>query len=123
MLEKEEIIFLVLEDLKNYYCSIIILLGEDVEWEGLLKIFECVVKVMLILIKGYYMDLYEVFCFVKFQEEYSQMVIVKDIDFFLFCEYYMLFFYGKVYVVYIFNGYIIGLSKIVCVVDIFFYWL
>ena len=74
---------------------------------------------MLSLTKGYHMDPHEVLRSAKFQEEYSQMVIVKDIDFFSLCEHHMLPFYGKAHVAYIPNGYITGLSKIARVVDIF----
>ena len=74
---------------------------------------------MLTLTKGYGMDPHEVLLSAKFREEYSQMVIVKDIDFFSLCEHHMLPFYGKAHVAYIPNGYITGLSKIARVVDIF----
>lgn len=74
---------------------------------------------MLTLTKGYHMHPHEVLRSAKFQEEYSQMVIVKDIDFFSLCEHHMLPFYGKAHVAYIPNGYITGLSKIARVVDIF----
>lgn len=119
MLEKEEIVSPNLEELKSHYRSIITLLGEDAEREGLLKTPERVAKAMLSLTKGYHMDPHEVPAPAKFQEEYSQMVIVKDIDFFSLCEHHMLPFYGKAHVAYIPNGYITGLSKIARVVDIF----
>ena len=95
MLEKEEIVSPNLEELKSHYRSIITLLGEDAEREGLLKTPERVAKAMLSLTKGYHMDPHEVLRSAKFQEEYSQMVIVKDIDFFSLCEHHMLPFYGK----------------------------
>ena len=82
MLEKEEIVSPNLEELKSHYHSIITLLGEDAGREGLLKTPERVAKAMLSLTKGYHMDPHEVLRSAKFQEEYSQMVIVKDIDFF-----------------------------------------
>ena len=116
---KEEIVSPNLEELKSHYHSIITLLGEDAEREGLLKTPERVAKAMLSLTKGYHMDPHEVLRSAKFQEEYSQMVIVKDIDFFSLCEHHMLPFYGKAHVAYIPNGYITGLSKIARVVDIF----
>ena len=86
MLEKEEIVSPNLEELKNHYRSIITLLGEDAEREGLLKTPERVAKAMLSLTKGYHIDPHEVLRSAKFKEEYSQMVIVKDIDFFSLCS-------------------------------------
>ncbi len=119
MTGKEEIIIPGMEELKSHYRSIITLLGEDVEREGLLKTPERVAKAMLTLTEGYRMDPNEVLLSAKFKEEYSQMVIVKDIDFFSLCEHHMLPFYGKAHVAYIPNGYITGLSKVTRVVDIF----
>ena len=119
MLDKEEVNSPHLEELMGHYHSIISLLGEDAQREGLLKTPERVAKAMLTLTKGYTMNPHEVLSSAKFKEEYSQMVIVKDIDFFSLCEHLMLPFYGKVHVAYIPNGYITGLSKIARVVDIF----
>ena len=81
MLGKEEIVSPALDELKEHYQRIITLLGEDAEREGLLKTPERVAKAMLSLTKGYFMDPHEVLRSAKFKEEYSQMVIVKDIDF------------------------------------------
>jgi GTP cyclohydrolase I len=108
-----------MEELKAHYRNIISLLGEDVEREGLLKTPERAAKAMLTLTEGYRMDPYEILLSAKFKEEYSQMVIVKDIDFFSLCEHHILPFYGKAHVGYIPNGYITGLSKVARVVDIF----
>ena len=119
MKEREENAFPRLEELKDHYRNVISLLGEDVEREGLLKTPERVGKAMLTLTEGYRMDPNKVLLSAKFKEEYSQMVIVKDIDFFSLCEHHMLPFYGKAHVAYIPNGYITGLSKITRVVDIF----
>lgn len=119
MLGKEEIVSPSLDELKEHYHRILTLLGEDAGREGLQKTPERVAKAMLSLTKGYHMDPHEVLRSAKFQEEYSQMVIVKDIDFFSLCEHHMLPFYGKAHVAYIPNGYITGLSKIARVVDIF----
>lgn len=108
-----------LEELEKHYKAIIGLLGEDPEREGLLKTPERVAKAMQVLTRGYSMDPHKVLTDALFKEDYSQMVIVKDIDFFSLCEHHMLPFYGKVHVAYIPNGYITGLSKIARVVDIF----
>ena len=119
MLGKEEISSPALGELQEHYSRILSLLGEDPSREGLLKTPERVAKAMLTLTKGYGMYPHEVLLSAKFREEYSQMVIVKDIDFFSLCEHHMLPFYGKAHVAYIPNGYITGLSKIARVVDIF----
>lgn len=108
------------EELAGHYKGILGLLGEDAEREGLLKTPERVAKAMQFLTKGYNEDPAKVLASAMFQEEdYKQMVIVKDIDFFSLCEHHMLPFYGKAHVAYIPNGYITGLSKIARVVDIF----
>ena len=108
-----------LDDLAAHYKSIIELLGEDPGREGLQKTPIRVAKAMQILTRGYGQDAHKVLLDALFEEKYSQMVIVKDIDFFSLCEHHMLPFYGKVHVAYIPNGYITGLSKIARVVDIY----
>ena len=108
-----------LEELAAHYRQVLSLIGEDPEREGLLKTPMRVAKAMQVLTRGYGMDAHKVLTEALFQEDYSQMVIVKDIDFFSLCEHHMLPFYGKVHVAYIPNGYITGLSKIARVVDIY----
>ena len=107
------------QQLMAHYKEILALIGEDPEREGLLKTPERVAKAMLTLTRGYDVDPKEVLLAAKFKEPYSQMVIVKDIEFYSMCEHHMLPFYGKAHVAYIPNGYITGLSKIARVVDIF----
>ena len=106
-------------ELAAHYKEVLSLLGEDAEREGLLKTPERVAKAMLTLTRGYHEDPAAILNSAKFKENYNQMVIVKDIDFFSLCEHHMLPFYGKVHVAYIPNGYITGLSKIARVVDSF----
>ena len=108
-----------LEPLAKHYEEILKLLGEDPQREGLLKTPMRVSKAMQTLTRGYEEDAHEVLRQALFKEDYSQMVIVKDIDFFSLCEHHMLPFYGKAHVAYIPNGYITGLSKIARVVDIY----
>ena len=108
-----------LDELSSHYRRIIELLGEDPSREGLLKTPMRVSKAMQVLTRGYEMDAHKVLTDALFREDYSQMVIVKDIDFFSLCEHHMLPFYGKAHVAYIPNGYITGLSKIARVVDIY----
>ena len=108
-----------LEELAEHYKEILTLLGEDTNREGLLKTPMRVAKAMQVLTRGYQMDAHKVLTDALFKEDYSQMVIVKDIDFFSLCEHHMLPFYGKAHVAYIPNGYITGLSKIARVVDIY----
>ena len=108
-----------LEALAKHYEEILKLLGEDPQREGLLKTPMRVAKAMQTLTRGYEEDAHEVLRQALFKEDYSQMVIVKDIDFFSLCEHHMLPFYGKAHVAYIPNGFITGLSKIARVVDIY----
>ncbi|MBR6630198.1 MAG: GTP cyclohydrolase I FolE [Bacteroidaceae bacterium] len=106
-------------ELEEHYRRILGLLGEDAEREGLVKTPQRVARAMQTLTRGYRMDPKAVLNSAKFREDYSQMVIVKNIDFYSLCEHHMLPFFGKVHVAYIPNGYITGLSKIARVVDIF----
>ncbi len=108
-----------LDELAAHYKDILKLLGEDVDREGLLKTPMRVAKAMQVLTRGYAVDAHQVLKEALFKEDYSQMVIVKDIDFFSLCEHHMIPFYGKAHVAYIPNGYITGLSKIARVVDIY----
>ena len=108
-----------LQALTQLFMEELEILGEDTERDGLLKTPLRVAKSMLTLTRGYKMDALAVLQSAKFKEDYRQMVIVKDIDFFSMCEHHMLPFYGKAHVAYIPNGYITGLSKIARVVDIF----
>ena len=95
------------------------LLGEDTAREGLLKTPERVAKAILDVTSGYGEDPQAILRGAMFKEDYSQMVVVKDIDFYSLCEHHILPFFGKVHVAYIPNGYITGLSKIARVVDVY----
>ena len=109
----------VLEGLMANCHNILQLLGEDPAREGLLKTPERVAKAMLSVTSGYNEDPQAILRGAMFKEDYSQMVIVKDIDFYSLCEHHILPFFGKVHVAYIPNGYITGLSKIARVVDVY----
>lgn len=108
-----------LQEIQKHYSEILRLLGEDVNREGLIKTPERVAKAMATLTRGYDMNPEAIINSAKFKEDYNQMVIVKDIQFYSLCEHHMLPFYGKAHVAYIPNGYITGLSKIARVVDVF----
>lgn len=108
-----------LQEIQKHYSEIIRLLGEDGNREGLIKTPERVAKAMATLTRGYDMNPEAIINSAKFKEDYNQMVIVKDIQFYSLCEHHMLPFYGKAHVAYIPNGYITGLSKIARVVDVF----
>ena len=94
-------------------------IGEDPKREGLLKTPERVGKAVQFLCKGYHEDAEAILRSALFEEDYRQMVVVKDIDFYSLCEHHMLPFFGKVHVAYIPNGRITGLSKIARVVDVY----
>lgn len=107
------------QEIQSRMRDILGLLGEDADREGLQKTPLRVARAMTDLTRGYAQDPIAILNSAKFRENYSQMVIVKDINFYSLCEHHLLPFYGKVHVAYIPNGYITGLSKIARVVDCF----
>ncbi|MBL7818177.1 MAG: GTP cyclohydrolase I FolE [Saprospiraceae bacterium] len=106
-------------EIANFYTDIIGKLGEDPDREGLVKTPERVAKALQFLTSGYSQDAAKILRGAMFREEYSEMVIVKDIELYSMCEHHMLPFFGKAHVAYIPNGHIVGLSKIPRVVDVF----
>ncbi|WP_417146981.1 GTP cyclohydrolase I FolE [Porphyromonas sp.] len=108
-----------LERMKEHVKALITELGEDPTREGLLKTPERVSKAFHFLTKGYQEDPLAILRAATFREDYQQMVIVRDIDFYSLCEHHMLPFFGKVHVGYIPNKYITGLSKIPRIVEVF----
>ena len=107
------------EELQQHIHRILELIGEDSEREGLVRTPLRVAKAMTDLTRGYAQDPVAILNSAKFKEEYSQMVIVRDINFYSLCEHHMLPFYGTVHVAYIPDGEVTGLSKIARVVDCF----
>ncbi|MDR3706154.1 MAG: GTP cyclohydrolase I FolE [Paludibacteraceae bacterium] len=107
------------EEIAFHYKKIIELLGEDSNREGLLKTPIRVAKAMEFFTQGYDIDPKSIIQGAMFKEDYRQMVIVKEIDFYSLCEHHLLPFYGKAHVAYIPNGHITGLSKIVRIVELF----
>lgn len=118
-MEQQEHSIETIEKLEGIFRQELELLGEDPQREGLIKTPLRVAKAMMTLTQGYRMDPLAVLHSAKFKEDYSQMVIVKEINFYSLCEHHLLPFYGQAHVAYIPNGYITGLSKIARVVDIF----
>ena len=106
-------------NLASVYKGVLQQLGEDPNREGLLKTPERVAKSLQFLTHGYDLKPDEILKSAMFEEEYSQMVVVKDIEVYSLCEHHMLPFFGKAHIAYIPNGHIVGLSKIPRVVDAF----
>lgn len=107
------------EQIARHVEAILALLGEDPEREGLVKTPERVAKALQFMTKGYQEDGVEIIRGAIFDEEYQQMVLVKDIDLYSTCEHHMMPFIGKCHIAYIPNGRITGLSKIARVVETF----
>ena len=105
------------EEIAVHYREILRLLGEDPDREGLLKTPERVAKALQFLTKGYGQDGTEILSGALFREDYSQMVLVKDIELYSTCEHHLMPFIGKAHVAYIPDGTITGLSKIARVVE------
>lgn len=108
-----------IDKLSVNYRAILEEIGENPEREGLLKTPERVAKAMQYLTHGYDLNPAEILKSAMFKEEYSQMVLVKDIEVYSMCEHHLLPFFGKAHVAYIPNGHIVGLSKIPRIVDAF----
>ncbi len=105
--------------LKEGYHEMLAGLGEDVSREGILKTPERAAKAMQFLTQGYKQDAAAILRSAMFKEDYSEMVIVKDIELYSLCEHHILPFFGKAHIAYIPNGHIVGLSKIPRIVDVF----
>ncbi len=115
----EEYNIQVTDDVKERYQNIITDLGEDTAREGLKKTPERAAKAMQFLTQGYDQDPAEILKSAMFKEGYNEMVIVKDIELYSLCEHHILPFFGKAHIAYIPDGYIVGLSKIPRIVDVF----
>ena len=109
----------VTREIAEHYKKILELLGEDPQREGLVKTPERVAKALQFLTKGYQEDGAQIIRSALFEEDYSQMVLVKDIDLYSTCEHHIMPFIGKCHVAYIPDGKITGLSKIARVVETF----
>ncbi|MBI2167680.1 MAG: GTP cyclohydrolase I FolE [Candidatus Omnitrophica bacterium] len=99
--------------------ELLVRLGEDPNREGLFKTPQRVTASLKYLTHGYRQDIEKVLNNAVFEENYDEMVVLKDIDVFSLCEHHLLPFYGKAHVAYIPQGKIIGLSKIPRVVEVF----
>jgi GTP cyclohydrolase I len=99
--------------------DLLIELGEDPDREGLRKTPARVIRALEFLTEGYGKDADELFNDAFFQEDYDEMVVVRDIEFYSLCEHHLLPFFGKAHVAYIPDRRIVGLSKIPRLVDLF----
>ena len=91
-------------NIENNYREILKDLGEDPNREGLIKTPERVAKAMKFLTNGYEVDPDQIVKQAIFHEEYSEMVLVKDIEIYSLCEHHVLPFFGKAHIAYIPNG-------------------
>ena len=109
----------VTDNLIDNYSKILSGIGENVSREGLLKTPERAAKAMQFLTSGNCQDPAEILKSAMFAESYHDMVIIKDIELYSLCEHHILPFFGKAHIAYIPNSYIVGLSKIPRIVDVF----
>jgi len=107
------------QQIAHHIRQILRLINENIEREGLIKTPTRVGEAMQFLTQGYQQNAEEILQSALFEEDYRQMVVVKDIPFYSLCEHHMLPFFGKAHVAYIPNGKITGLSKVARVVDVF----
>lgn len=109
----------LVDSISGMYKSILDDVGENPKREGLVKTPVRAAKAMQFLTQGYDLNPAEILRSAMFKEDYSQMVIVKDIEVYSLCEHHLLPFFGKAHIAYIPNGQIVGLSKLPRVVDAF----
>lgn len=109
----------LVDSISNMYKNILNDIGENPERDGLVKTPVRAAKAMQFLTQGYDLNPAEILRSAMFKEDYSQMVIVKDIEVYSLCEHHLLPFFGKAHIAYIPNGHIVGLSKLPRVVDAF----
>ncbi len=109
----------LIDSISLMYKNILDDVGENSTREGLLKTPMRAAKALQYLTQGYDLNPAEILRSAMFKEDYSQMVIVKDIEVYSLCEHHLLPFFGKVHIAYIPNGHIVGLSKLPRVVDAF----
>ena len=109
----------LVDSISDMYKNILDDVGENPSREGLLKTPVRAAKAMQFLTQGYDLNPAEILRSAMFKEDYSQMVIVKDIEVYSLCEHHLLPFFGKAHIAYIPNGQIVGLSKLPRVVDAF----
>lgn len=109
----------VTDEIAQHITHILQHMGEDPQREGLQRTPVRVGEAMQFLTQGYAQNPEEILRSALFEEDYRQMVLVKDITFYSLCEHHLLPFFGKVHIAYIPNGKITGLSKIARVVDAF----
>ncbi|MFB6280037.1 MAG: GTP cyclohydrolase I FolE [Salinibacter sp.] len=107
------------EALGEHIESILEILGEDTDREGLADTPRRVAQAYQFLMHGYALDPREILQQAVFEEDYDEMILVKDIEIYSLCEHHMLPFYGKAHVAYIPDGQIVGLSKIPRTVEVF----
>lgn len=108
-----------LTKLENLTHDLLVEIGEDPEREGLIKTPHRVAKAWRFIAKGYEQKLEEVLNDAIFEDKCSEMVVVRDIEFFSMCEHHMLPFFGKAHVAYIPRGKVIGLSKIPRILEMY----
>jgi GTP cyclohydrolase I len=115
----EEILEQPSHDIQESVRNIFLEIGEDPQRDGLLKTPERVARMYEEITAGYHMNPVELINGALFDVDYSEMVLVKDVEFYSLCEHHMLPFFGRAYIAYIPNGKIIGLSKIPRIVEMF----
>lgn len=105
--------------LETYIRQILALVGEDPAREGLLKTPARVARALRFLTKGYAGDPKAVINGALFTEDYQEMIVLKDLDFFSLCEHHILPFFGKAHVAYIPKHRIVGISKLARLVEVY----